>query len=160
MYSYFLASKRSSYGKSKCDLSLKSERLRYRFLLLIGAAVSPTIIIIWGELSEFNINTWILPTLNVPQSFIDLEQVLIGGYYLLTPILLLSYFRGVSVFRNDNRRFLSLVLVCIFSFALLRYFDYLYDANGPPIADPFGNFYPLAFWILPLLSTRNGRLLA
>lgn len=121
-------------------------------LLLLGALIPPALIITWGELSEFNINLWFFPTINVSPLYLNLEQVLIGAYYLVTPSLLLLYLRGLSTFRKDNLRFLVLVLVCVASFAILRYFDFLYDTNGPPVSDPFGNFYPFAFWILPLIS--------
>ncbi len=48
-----------------------------------------------------------------------------------------------------------MVFCCIVSFGILRYLEFLYDTNGPPAVNPFGNFYPLAFWALPLLMTAT-----
>ena len=123
-----------------------------RIFILAIALIPPAILIIWGELTEFNINFWLLPTINISQAVLDFEQVVLASYYLATPSLLLIFLRGVEAFR-ENRRFLALIVSCVASFGLLRYFDYIYDAKGPPVVPPFGNFYPLAFWILPMLMT-------
>jgi len=124
-----------------------------RLVLLIAGLIPAIIIVIWGELSEFNVDLWILPTVNVPASFLILEQFLIGSYYLASPILILSYFRMSSIFRTDNWRFLVLIFTTILSYGLLRYSEFVYDTRGPLISDPFGNFFPLVFWSLPLIST-------
>ncbi len=130
----------------------RDPKTRLRILLLVIALIPPAVLIVWGEFSEFNINFWLLPTTNVSQSVLDSENLLIAGYYLVTPSLLLWFFRQLGSFR-ESRRYLILVICCIFSFGILRYFDFIYDTNGPPAFSPFGNFYPLAFWILPLLMT-------
>jgi len=121
-------------------------------LLLVIALIPSGILIIWGEFSEFNIDFWLLPTINISRTTLDFEQLVLAAYYLATPSLLLIFFRGAVAFR-ENRRFLALIVSCVASFGLLRYLDYLYDTNGPPVVAPFGDFYPLAFWILPLLIT-------
>ncbi|HYB04032.1 MAG TPA: hypothetical protein VED17_06200 [Nitrososphaerales archaeon] len=123
-----------------------------RILLLVVALIPPAALIIWGELSEFNLNFWLLPIVNVSQTVLYFEDVLIASFYLITPTLLLLFLRGVSAFR-ENRRFLVMVFCCIASFGILRYLEYFYDTNGPPAVNPFGNFYPLAFWALPLLMS-------
>ena len=125
--------------------------------LLVAGLIPPALIIIWGELSEFNVNLWILPTANVPAGYLVLEQFFIGAYYLLSPVLILSFLRK-SVFPKDNLRFLALIVVTVFSYGLLRYAEFVYDTRGPPIFDPFGNFFPLAFWSLPLISTAAASL--
>ena len=135
------------------------ERSYFGFPFLVAALIPPTLLILWGEFSEFNINFWFLPTANVSQFFINLEEIFIGAYYLLTPPLLLIYLRRRSVYRHSDRRFIFLTIACIVSFGLLRYLEYQYDTNGPPLADPFGNFYPLAFWILPLIMTGTAAFL-
>jgi hypothetical protein len=125
-----------------------------RILLLAVALIPPVILIIWGELSEFNMNFWLLPTVDVSQMVLNFENILIASYYLVTPTSLLMSLRRVSAFRG-NRRFLVMVFCCIASFGILRYLEFLYDINGPPVVDPFGHFYPLAFWVLPLLMTAT-----
>jgi hypothetical protein len=126
--------------------------IHFRILFLVVALIPPTILITWGELSQFSINFWLLPTINVSRPVLNFEEVVIAAYYLGTPSFLLLFLRSADVFR-ENRRFMTLILSCVASFGLLRYFDYLYDANGAPVVAPFGDFYPLAFWILPLLMT-------
>ena len=126
--------------------------------LLVGGLIPPTLIIIWGELSEFNVNLWFLPTVNVPASYLVFRQFLIGTYYLISPVLILSFLRK-TVFSNDSSRFLVLIVVTVFSYGLLRYAEFLYDTRGPPVFDPFGNFFPLAFWSLPLISTAAASLI-
>jgi hypothetical protein len=137
---------------SVTEKQVGQQNSRLRILLFVVALIPPVILIAWGELSEFNIDFWLLPTINVSQTILDFEQLVLAAFYLGTPSLLLIFFRGVAAFR-ENRRFLALIISCVASFGLLRYFDYLYDANGAPVVAPFGNFYPLAFWILPLLMT-------
>jgi hypothetical protein len=123
------------------------------WILLVAGLIPAALIITWGEMSEFNINLWILPIVNLPQVYLDYEQFLIGLYYLVSPILILTFMRKKSVFQRDNWRFVFLVFSTIFSYGILRYLEFLYDTRWPPITDPFGNFYPLAFWSLPLVST-------
>jgi hypothetical protein len=123
------------------------------WILLVASLIPPALIITWGEMSEFNINLWFLPVVNVPPGYLDYEEFLIGLYYLVSPVLILTFMRKKSVFRADNWRFLFLVFSTIVSYGILRYLEFLYDTRGPPITDPFGNFYPLAFWSLPLVST-------
>lgn len=124
-----------------------------RGLILFAALIPPGLIILWGEFSEFNINFWFLPTVDVLPSFAVLEQVLIVGYFLATPFLLLVYTRDVPIFKRDNTRFVIVVISCVASFALLRYLEFLYDTNALSATAAFGNYYPLAFWSLPLLIT-------
>jgi hypothetical protein len=135
---------------------LKDSMLRR--VLLIGGLIPAILIIIWGELSEFNVNLWILPTINVPSNYLVLEQFLIGTYYLLSPVLILAFLRKF-VFPNHNLRFLVLILVTVFSYGLLRYSEYVYDTRGLPSFDIFGNFFPLVFWSLPLISTGAASLI-
>ncbi len=130
---------------------MTKQRSRVNVLALLVAVVPPTLIITWGELSEFNVNLWFLPTVNVPASFLNFEELLIASYYLLTPSMILLYLKSSQVFRDYKNRFLVLVIVTVSAFFLLRYLEFLYDLNGTPVADPFGTFYPLAFWGLPLL---------
>jgi hypothetical protein len=140
--------------------SMKAKNRSYsRLPLLLMALIPPALPILWGEFSEFNINFWFLPTANVSQFFINLEEIFIGAYYLVTPPLLLLYLRGTSRFCRSDGRFLLLTVVCVLSFGILRYLEYQFDTNGLPLADPFGNFYPLAFWILPLIMTGTAAFL-
>jgi hypothetical protein len=121
----------------------------------MSALIPPAFIIVWGELSEFDVNLSFLPTVAVPPVYLNLEQLAIGFYYLLTPSLILAFLRGLTPFRENDRRFVVVIIATIFSFGLLRYQEFIYDANGPPLVDPFGNFYPLAFWSLPLIMTAS-----
>ena len=84
-------------------------------------------------------------------ALLDLEELLIAPYYILTPTMILVYLRSLRAFRNHENRFLLLIVISFSAFILLRYAEFLYDLNGPPIVEPFGVFYPLAFWSLPLL---------
>jgi len=129
-----------------------------RPVLLISGLIPAILIIIWGEMSEFNVNLWILPTIDVPAGYLVFEQILIGAYYLLSPVLILTFFRKF-VFRNDNLRFLVLIVVTVFSYILLRYSEYVYDTRGLSSFDIFGNFFPLVFWSLPLISTAAASLI-
>jgi|SRR5579862_3866107 len=120
-------------------------------LLALGL-IPPALVIMWGELSEFNIDLWILPTVNVPPNYLVFEQFLIGTYYLLSPGLILVFLRK-SVFPKDDLRFLILAGVSLFSYGLLRYAEFVYDTGGPSVIELFGNLFPLVFWSLPLVAT-------
>jgi hypothetical protein len=142
-------------------LSEKETRFLNKFpnwILLAMGLIPWTVILLWGELSEFNVNLWILPIINVSSNYILFEQFLLGAYYLVSPILILSFLRS-STFRRENERFLALILVTIFSYALLRYAEFIYDTRGPSAFNPFGNFFPAAFWSLPLISTAAASLI-
>lgn len=132
-----------------------SSAAKPRWILLLASLIPPAFIICWGELSELNVNVWFLPTINVSQAFLSLEQVLIGAFYLLTPFLLLLFFHGLTPFKTNDKKYLVLIFASVISFAFLRYLEFLYDQSGPSIADPFGLFYPLAFWSFPLLLTAS-----
>jgi|SRR5579872_210955 len=134
---------------------MKKGGSRANFLVLAAALVPPALIITWGELSEFNINLWFLPTVNVSSAFLEFEELLIASYYLFTPSMIFLYLRNFRAFLNDKNRFLVVILVSVSAFVLLRYLEFLYDLNGPPIEEPFGNLYPLAFWSLPLIITAT-----
>jgi hypothetical protein len=135
---------------------------RYRrettLAFLFISLIPPALIILWGELSEFDINLWFMPTVNVPPSFLIFEQAIIGCYYTITPFFLLLSLRSLRSFKTNGLKFVLLVVTSITSFGLLRYLEFLYDTSSPQYP-PFGNFYPLAFWSLPFLLTALSVLL-
>jgi len=141
----------SDYLRAKSHFRMKSQK--YRGITLFVALIPPFLIILWGEFSEFNINFWLLPVENVPQSFEVVQELLTAAYFLLTPLFLLIFLRSFATFKNSNGRFVILTVSCIGSFSLLRYLEFLYDTNTLSATAAFGNYYPLAFWSLPLLMT-------
>ncbi len=98
-------------------MEIKGDRLStagIRILLLAVALIPPAILITWGELSEFNINFWLLPTINVSQTVLNFEDVLIASLLSGHPHTLVALSERNSSFpRRSEVSVYGVLLHCV-----------------------------------------------